>query len=222
MQVTRLDLPEVHRIDVETLEDPRGSFMTTWEKRSFAAAGDCPEFVQENPSRSNQWTLRGLHYQIRNAQGKLIRVLDGRIFDVAADLRRSSPNLGRWVGVELGAATTQLWIPAGFAHGFLTLEPDTQVLYKTTDFWAPEWERAVAWNDSRLAIKWPIPDGIPPVMSAKDANAADLPQAETYPTGKIAKTLGFTPAIDLERGLAKTLEWYLEHHDWWHGRLLAP
>ncbi len=182
MQVMRLRLPEVLRIELRKFEDSRGSFMVTWERQAFAASGIPAEFVQENQSRSRQWTLRGLHYQLRHAQGKLVRVLAGRVFDVAVDVRRGSPSFGKWVGTELSAAaTTQLWIPPGFAHGFLALEPDTEVLYKTTDIWASEWERAIAWNDPSLAIDWPIPDGVVPLLSGKDANAAGLSDAETYP-----------------------------------------
>lgn len=182
MQTVRLRLPEVVRIELQKFEDARGSFMVTWERQSFAAAGIPADFVQDNQSRSRQWTLRGLHYQLRHAQGKLVRVLAGRIFDVAADLRLSSPSFGKWVGTELSAAApAQLWIPPGFAHGFLALEPDTEVLYKTTDIWAPEWERTVAWNDPRLAIDWPIPDGVVPLLSGKDSNAGRLSEVETYP-----------------------------------------
>jgi dTDP-4-dehydrorhamnose 3,5-epimerase len=182
MQAIRLRLPELVRIELQKFEDPRGWFMMTWERQSFAAAGIDAEFVQDNQSRSRQWTLRGLHYQLRHPQGKLVRVLAGRIFDVAVDVRRSSPSFGEWVGTELSAATpAQLWIPSGFAHGFLALEPDSEVLYKTTDIWAPEWERTVAWNDPSLAIDWPIPDGIVPLLSGKDSNAGRLSEVETYP-----------------------------------------
>jgi len=182
MRALRLRLPELLLIELDKFEDPRGSFMVTWEKQRLAECGIRAEFVQDNQSRSHQWTLRGLHYQLKRAQGKLVRVLAGRVYDVAVDVRRSSPSFGQWVGTELSAvAPAQLWIPAGFAHGFLALESNTEVLYKTTDVWAPEWERTVAWNDPALGINWPIPDGIEPLLSANDSAAGVLSKTETYP-----------------------------------------
>ena len=146
-----------------------------------AAVGAAPRFVQDNHSRSAQGVLRGLHYQVRQAQGKLVRVARGSVFDVAVDLRRSSPTFGRWVGTELSEANQhQMWVPAGFAHGFLVTSESADFLYKTTDYYAPEHERCVAWDDPALAIAWPL-QGLQPRLSAKDLAGQRLADAETYP-----------------------------------------
>ncbi|GAB2591996.1 dTDP-4-dehydrorhamnose 3,5-epimerase [Ramlibacter solisilvae] len=155
--------------------DERGFFTESWNKARFdEAAGAAVEFVQDNHSRSSRGVLRGLHYQIQQPQGKLVRVVSGRVFDVAVDLRRSSPRLGQWVGVELSAENhRQLWVPPGFAHGYLTLSETADFLYKATDYYAPQHERALLWNDPHLAIEWPLSaiDGAP-TLSAKDLQAA--------------------------------------------------
>ena len=159
-----------------------GFFLESFNARSFEElAGVHPGFVQDNHSRSSQGVLRGLHYQIRQPQGKLVRVVTGEVFDVAVDLRRSSPTFGHWFGHRLSADNKlQLWIPAGFAHGFLVLSESADFLYKTTDYWAPEHERCIAWNDPELAIDWPL-DGITPQVSAKDAQGVPFRDAEVFP-----------------------------------------
>jgi dTDP-4-dehydrorhamnose 3,5-epimerase len=177
-----LDIAEAAISDVKILTpkifgDDRGCLYESWNARTLAGLGIAAAFVQDNHSRSAANVLRGLHYQIRQPQGKLVRVIAGRAFDVAVDLRRFSPTFGRWVGVELSAKNNrQCWIPPGFAHGFLCLEEGTELLYKCTDFYAPEWERAIAWNDPALAIAWPLAG--PPLLSPKDAAAPLLAKAE--------------------------------------------
>jgi dTDP-4-dehydrorhamnose 3,5-epimerase len=161
--------------------DERGFFVESYNKRAFAeAAGADFEFVQDNHSRSTRGVLRGLHYQLPpRAQGKLVRVVDGEIFDVAVDLRGGSATFGRWFGTVLSAEKgNQLWIPPGFAHGFLTLSETADVLYKATDYYAPECERTIAWDDPDIAIDWPM--DLPPTLSAKDSAAPRLTQAETF------------------------------------------
>ncbi|MGH8704536.1 MAG: dTDP-4-dehydrorhamnose 3,5-epimerase, partial [Burkholderiales bacterium] len=160
--------------------DERGFFLETYNRRAFAqATGLDAEFVQDNHSRSARNVLRGLHYQIRQAQGKLIRVTLGEIWDVAVDLRRSSPTFGKWVAFPLSSESRQVaWIPAGFAHGFLVTSDSAEVQYKTTDYYAPEHERTLLWNDPALAIRWPLAGE--PVMTAKDRQGKPLAATETY------------------------------------------
>jgi len=154
--------------------------METWTAREFAALGIEAGFVQDNHSRSSRQVLRGLHYQMRRPQGKLVRVAAGEIWDVAVDLRRSSPSFGRWAGARLGAAAPrQMWIPPGFAHGFVVLSESADVLYKTTDYYAPEDERVLLWNDPALGIDWPLA-GIVPILSERDRHGTPLAQADTY------------------------------------------
>jgi dTDP-4-dehydrorhamnose 3,5-epimerase len=168
-------LPGVVLIEPEMHGDQRGFFMETWHARKFAAAGIDATFVQDNHSRSTQGTLRGLHLQVRQPQGKLIRVVAGEIFDVAVDLRRDSPTFRRWVGFTLSAANRhQLWVPPGFAHGFYTLSAIAEIIYKCTDFYAPEHERTLRWDDPELAIHWPLTADRPPILSAKDAAGITL------------------------------------------------
>lgn len=173
-------LPGVRLIDPDVFKDARGVFFESFNAREFAGmAGEEVHFVQDNQSMSTKGVLRGLHYQIERAQGKLVRVLDGEAFDVAVDIRRSSPTFGKWTGVVLSAANRrQVWIPAGFAHGFVTLSETVQVLYKTTDYWAPEFARNIAWNDPAIGIEWPI--DFTPVLSDRDAKAPLLADAEVY------------------------------------------
>lgn len=175
-------LPEVVLIRPKVFGDARGFFMESWERRKFAAAGLDREFVQDNHSRSGRHILRGLHYQILKPQGKLVRVTSGTVFDVAVDIRRASPTFGRWVGVTLSAENHHmLWVPPGFAHGYLVLSDSADFLYKVTDFWAPEHERAIRWDDPTVGVRWPLPAGAQPVLSGKDAAAPLLGDAEVYP-----------------------------------------
>ena len=175
-------LPEVILIRPKVFGDARGFFMESWERRKFAAAGLDVEFVQDNHSHSARHILRGLHYQIEKPQGKLVRVTSGTVFDVAVDIRRSSSTFGRWVGVELSAQNHHmLWVPPGFAHGYMVLSDSADFLYKTTDYWAPEHERAIRWDDPEIGIQWALPSGIRPGLSAKDAVAPAFRDAEVYP-----------------------------------------
>ena len=180
MQVTATDLPEVMIIEPKVFGDARGFFLESFNAKAFAeATGVNLPFVQDNHSRSAQGVLRGLHYQIKQAQGKLVRVVRGAVFDVAVDVRRSSPNFGHWVGVELTEDNNrQLWVPPGFAHGFLVLSASADFLYKTTDYYAPEHERSVLWNDPAIGIDWPLLGE--PLLSGKDKVGALLKDAEVF------------------------------------------
>lgn len=179
MKVTPTALPEVLLVEPRVFGDERGFFFESWNERSFLDAGINARFVQDNHSRSAQNVLRGLHYQIQQPQGKLVRVLAGEIFDVVVDIRRSSSRFGQWTGVSLTAeAHASLWVPAGFAHGFCVVSEFAEVLYKTTDFYAPEHERSILWNDPDIAIQWPLTGA--PLLSAKDLGAARLRDAEVF------------------------------------------
>ncbi len=168
-------------LEPQVFGDARGFFLESWNRRTFAQLGLDVDFVQDNHSRSRQGVLRGLHYQVRQRQGKLVRVVAGAVFDVAVDLRRGSPTFGRWAGVELSAENRRMfWVPPGFAHGFLVLTESADFLYKATDYYAPEHERTLLWNDPDLAIDWPLA-GMTPQLAAKDAAGTPLRQAETYP-----------------------------------------
>ena len=168
MRFVDCDIPGPLIIEPKVFGDDRGFFLESWNRAAFADAGLDVTFVQDNHSRSSRGVLRGLHYQNPNAQGKLVRVVNGRVFDVAVDIRRSSKTFGRWIGVELSATNQRmLWVPPGFAHGFLTLEDQTDFLYKCTDFYQPTAEHCVRWDDPTLAIDWPI-EGLLPELSAKD------------------------------------------------------
>lgn len=178
------ELPDVLILEPRVFGDDRGFFYESFNARNFeAATGVKTAFVQDNHSRSARGVLRGLHYQIEQAQGKLVRVTHGEVYDVAVDLRRGSPSFGRWVGVHLSAANKrQLWVPAGFGHGFLVLSEFAEFLYKTTDYYAPAHERTIAWNDPTLAIDWPLPEGFAePLLSAKDRDGKRLSEAELFP-----------------------------------------
>ena len=180
MNVTPTALPDVIVIEPRVFSDERGFFFESWNARTFSAAGLEASFVQDNHSRSLRNVLRGLHYQIEHAQGKLVRVCAGEVFDVAVDIRKSSPTFGRWVGITLSEQNRRMmWIPAGFAHGFLVLSDAAEFLYKTTDYWYAEYERTLLWNDPALAIEWPL-DG-PPIVAAKDATGRPLASADLYP-----------------------------------------
>lgn len=174
MKVTDTLIPEVKLLEPRVFEDKRGFFYESFNQKSFEdATGLHIAFVQDNHSKSTQDVLRGLHYQLPpKAQGKLVRVVNGEIFDVAVDIRKESPTYGKWVGVHLSAANKrQLWIPEGFAHGYLTLSPEAEVLYKTTDYYSPVHERIIAWNDQSIGIDWPACN---PILSEKDSSAGPL------------------------------------------------
>lgn len=183
MQIVEHALNGVLLIEPSVFGDERGFFFESYNQQAFAAAcGQTVPFVQDNHSRSSANVLRGLHYQIEHAQGKLVRVIHGEVFDVAVDLRRSSPSFGQWTGHYLSAANKrQLWVPAGFAHGFLVVSETAELLYKTTDFYRPEHERCIAWNDPQLNIRWPLPEGIEPIVSAKDRVGLAFADAPSYP-----------------------------------------
>jgi dTDP-4-dehydrorhamnose 3,5-epimerase len=173
-------LPEIVVIEPRVFGDARGFFFESWNAREFAKLGIDATFVQDNHSRSRRGVLRGLHYQIEHAQGKLVRVVAGEVFDVAVDMRRSSPNFGRSVAVTLSAENQRmLWVPPGFAHGFLVVSETVDFLYKATDYWSAAHERTLQWNDPALGIEWPL-DG-EPILAAKDAVGTPLAQAEAYP-----------------------------------------
>jgi dTDP-4-dehydrorhamnose 3,5-epimerase len=181
MQVTRIALPDVLLIDPKVFGDDRGFFFESFNERTFAEkTGVSVRFVQDNHSRSAKNVLRGLHYQVRQPQGKLVRVTAGEIYDVAVDIRRSSPTFGKWAGVALSAVNRRMcWIPAGFAHGFLVTGDHAEVQYKTTDYYAPEHERCIVWNDRDLAISWPLKGE--PILSQKDRAGVAFRQAEVFP-----------------------------------------
>lgn len=181
MQFTPLEIQDVVLITPKVFEDERGFFLESFREDRFAAAGITARFLQDNHSASSRGVLRGLHYQIQQAQGKLLRCTAGEIFDVAVDLRRSSPTFGRWVSAVLSAQNKQmLWVPPGFAHGFYVMSERAELLYKASDYYAPQHERSLLWNDPALGIPWPLVDGQPPILSKKDAEGAPLSQAETY------------------------------------------
>lgn len=181
MNVIRTAIDDVLIFEPRVHGDARGFFLESYNQRDFdAAIGHSVRFVQDNHSRSARGVLRGLHYQITQPQGKLVRVVSGRVYDVAVDLRRASPTFGRWVGVELSADQPRsFWVPPGFAHGFVVLSEFADFLYKTTDYYAPESERCIAWNDPDLAIDWPL-GGAEPLLSAKDRAGVPLRQADVY------------------------------------------
>lgn len=180
MRIVTTSIPDVLIFEPSVFGDQRGFFYESFNAQRFRdLTGVTAEFVQDNHSKSARNVLRGLHYQIQQAQGKLVRVVAGAVFDVAVDIRKSSPTFGRWVGVELSADNKrQLWIPPGFAHGFVVTSESAEFLYKTTDYWAPDYERSILWNDPSIGIDWPI-DGAP-LLSAKDAQAKLLGDAEVF------------------------------------------
>ena len=180
MKATRLAIPDVVLIEPKVFGDARGFFFESFNQKAFdEATGTNHQFVQDNHSRSAQGVLRGLHYQIQHPQGKLVRVARGSVWDVAVDIRKGSPSFGQWVGAELSEDNQhQLWVPPGFAHGFVVLSDSADFLYKTTDYYAPQHERCIAWNDPRLAIAWPYAGE--PQLSAKDAQGLPLAQAELF------------------------------------------
>ena len=183
MRVTATAIADVLLIEPKVFGDERGFFFESYNRRTLTALGIPGEFVQDNHSRSAQGVLRGLHYQLYHPQGKLVRVISGEVFDVAVDLRRSSPSFGRSVGLHLSAESKRmLWIPPGFAHGFLTLSDSAEFLYKTTDYWHPEDERCIIWNDAELKIDWPLNAlSAAPQLAAKDRAGLTLRDADLYP-----------------------------------------
>jgi dTDP-4-dehydrorhamnose 3,5-epimerase len=180
MNVIRTDIPDVLILESRVFTDERGFFLESWNAREFCSAVSFDvQFVQDNHSRSTRGVLRGLHYQIVQPQGKLVRAGRGSVYDVAVDLRRSSATFGRWIGVELSDRNhRQVWMPPGFAHGFLVLSESADVLYKTTDYYAPAHERCVIWNDPEIGIQWPV--GVEPTLSAKDRAGVPLAEAEVF------------------------------------------
>jgi len=179
MKVTPTAIPDVKLVEPRVFGDDRGFFYESWNARTLAAAGIDAVFVQDNHSRSRRGVLRGLHYQIEHAQGKLVRCVIGEVYDVAVDLRRSSPTFGRHVGMILSSTNQRmLWVPPGFAHGFVVLSETADFLYKTTDYWFPEHERTLLWNDPALGIEWPLAGT--PIVNAKDAAGIPFAAAEAY------------------------------------------
>ena len=181
MKAVPLSLSGVYLIEPKVFDDERGLFFESFNQKQFEEAiGKAVSFVQDNHSRSVKNVLRGLHYQIQRPQGKLVRVVQGEVFDVVVDLRESSPTFGQWIGEVLSAANRrQLWIPEGFAHGFVVLSDSAEFLYKTTDYYAPEYERCLLWNDAALGIVWPV--GVQPILSAKDAKGLAFRENEVFP-----------------------------------------
>jgi dTDP-4-dehydrorhamnose 3,5-epimerase len=181
MEFERLAIPDVVLIKPKMHGDARGFFLETWRADAFGRAGLGQPFVQDNHSRSSQWILRGLHYQRQQPQGKLVRVSRGSVFDVAVDMRRSSNTFGRWVGATLSDTNGHmLWVPPGFAHGFLVLSEMADFVYKCTDYYAPQFERTVLWCDQTVAIDWPLPPGVQPKLSEKDKAGVPIEAAEAF------------------------------------------
>ena len=181
MIITPTEIPDVLVIEPKVFEDERGFFMEVWNHKTFSEAGLPVTFIQDNHSKSPRGTLRGLHYQIQHAQGKLVRVIAGEVFDVAVDIRRSSPTFGKWVSRILSAENKKMmWIPPGFAHGFYVTSETAEFVYKCTEVYAPTYERCIQWNDPDLGIAWPIPVGTTPLLSAKDSAGAPLTDADLF------------------------------------------
>lgn len=181
MNVIQTDIPGVLIFEPQVFGDHRGYFFETWRANLFREAGVEPSFVQDNQSSSHRGVLRGIHYQIQQPQGKLVRVLSGCVFDVAVDLRRSSPTFGRWTGVELSAENRRLfWVPPGFGHGFYVLSEIAEFAYKCTDYYAPEHERVILWNDDSIGIDWPLVTGVETVLSDKDRAGVSFQEGEFY------------------------------------------
>lgn len=180
MNIIPTDIPGVLIIEPKVFGDERGFFYESYNRKVMTAAGIPDDFVQDNHSRSARGVLRGLHYQTQHTQGKLVRVISGSVYDVAVDLRKSSPTFGKWVGFELSAENKRMaWIPPGFAHGFVVTSDNAEFLYKTTDYWAPEFERSLLWNDPALGITWPLTGA--PTIAAKDAAGLPFAQCEVFP-----------------------------------------
>jgi dTDP-4-dehydrorhamnose 3,5-epimerase len=180
LKIISTSIPDVLIIEPRVFQDERGFFLESYQKKQFKEAGIHVDFVQDNHSKSCQGTLRGLHYQIQQPQGKLVRAIAGEIFDVVVDIRKHSPTFGQWVGDYLSAENKRmLWVPAGFAHGFFVTSQEAEVLYKASDYYAPQWERCILWNDPAIGILWPIKDE-QPILSVKDAQGKLLENAELF------------------------------------------
>lgn len=181
MEAIATAIPDVLLLRPKVFGDERGFFLESWNKNTFRDLGIDFEFVQDNHSRSGKGTLRGLHYQLQQTQGKLVRVSSGLVYDVAVDLRRSSPSFGHWVGALLSDENNEMfWVPPGFAHGFLVLSDSADFQYKCTDFYAPQYERSIRWDDSKLGIDWPTPDGVELLLSPKDKAGVAFTDAEYF------------------------------------------
>ena len=180
MKIISTSIPDVFLIEPQVFEDERGFFLESYNKKKFQEAGIDIDFVQDNHSKSCRGTLRGLHYQIQQPQAKLVRVIAGEVFDVAVDIRRNSPTFGQWVGDYLSAENKRmLWVPVGFAHGFYVTSPEAEVLYKASNFYAPQWERCIVWNDPAIGIEWPSSNDLP-ILSIKDSAGKRLSEAELF------------------------------------------
>lgn len=180
MKIITTSIPDIFLIEPKVFQDERGFFLESYQKKNFEEIGIAVDFVQDNHSKSSMGTLRGLHYQIRQTQGKLVRVIAGEIFDVAVDIRKHSATFGQWVGDYLSAENKRmLWVPPGFAHGFYVTSADAEVLYKATDYYAPQWERTILWNDPTINIQWPTQNTLP-ILSPKDAAGKLLADAELF------------------------------------------
>lgn len=181
MKYTPLGIPDIVLIEPQVFGDDRGFFMETWREDEFRTSVADFSFVQDNHSKSSQGILRGLHYQIKQPQGKLVRVLSGKVFDVAVDIRKSSPTFGKWTGAALSSDNkAMLWVPPGFAHGFYVISKEAEFIYKCTDYYAPEHEQSIKWNDPDLAIDWPLIPGTQPLLSPKDDAGVSFKSAEIY------------------------------------------
>ncbi|SEA56325.1 MAG: dTDP-4-dehydrorhamnose 3,5-epimerase [Candidatus Thiothrix putei] len=181
MKIIPTNIPDVLILEPQVFGDARGFFLETWNSKTFADAGLDLNFVQDNHSRSGQGILRGMHYQIQNPQGKLVRVTSGKVFDVAVDLRQSSPTFGQWAGAELSADNHRmLWVPPGFAHGFYVMSESADFLYKCTDFYAPAYDRSLRWDDPTVGIEWPLINGTQPTISAKDEAGKSWQEADKF------------------------------------------
>ncbi|WMP18067.1 dTDP-4-dehydrorhamnose 3,5-epimerase [Thiothrix lacustris] len=181
MKIIPTHIPDVLILEPQVFGDARGFFMETWNAKTFADAGLNLNFVQDNHSRSRQGILRGMHYQIKHPQGKLVRVTSGKVFDVAVDLRQSSPTFGQWAGAELSDENHRmLWVPPGFAHGFYVMSESADFLYKCTDLYAPEYDRSLHWNDPSIGIEWPLVNGAAPTISAKDEAGKNWQEADKF------------------------------------------
>lgn len=181
MEIIETQIPEVKIVVPKVFGDERGYFMETYRESWLDDLGVSKSFVQDNQSKSSHGILRGLHYQVNNPQGKLVRVVSGTVFDVAVDLRKASKTFGKWVGVELSAENKkQLWVPEGFAHGFYVMSEEAEFVYKCTDYYSPENDRCLLWNDESINVEWPIPPENEPLLSSKDINGLKFMDAETY------------------------------------------
>lgn len=180
MKIISTSIPDVFLIEPQVFQDERGFFLESYNKKKFQEAGIDVDFVQDNHSKSCRGTLRGLHYQIQQPQAKLVRVIAGEVFDVAVDIRKNSPTFGQWVGDYLSAENKKmLWVPVGFAHGFYVTSPEAEVLYKASNFYAPQWERCIVWNDAAIGIDWPSSNDLP-ILSIKDSAGKLLSEAELF------------------------------------------